>query len=300
MAVLSGVFAQVLADRIPTFILQVSGIPVISLGGYTAPFDAALCFCVIGALLLRSWDDDLAKTKSPRSSFASSNEATISNPAKPRVLLCGLVVFGIECTMYIFIFHWTDALKEEDCHFTYHGYVFASFMMCCMIGSSIFSLASCSAERLLLVTVAVIILAWMGVVGARHFVAEWRTAMTFAAFLLFEAGLGIYFPAMSTVKSIVVPEGARSFVYSAYRAPMNLVVAIVLSLDLPFAPASIGSAALAVLAGSAAAALSCFHLAPSDSRVVSSSLMIPRPSESGSILFDGSQVHLEISPSFHK
>merc|ERR1719456_1813532 len=48
------------------------------------------------------------------------------------------------------------------------------------------------------------------------------------AFLLFEACVGIYFPAISTLKSDVVPEAHRSTVYNLFRAPMNMIVVAVL------------------------------------------------------------------------
>mmetsp|Transcript_63312 Transcript_63312/g.119916 ORF Transcript_63312/g.119916 Transcript_63312/m.119916 type:complete len:484 (+) Transcript_63312:42-1493(+) len=298
VAVLAGVLAQVLADHTPEFRIDVPGHPSIQLGGYTAPFDAALLCCLLGAFLVWLWDDHLGKG-APKSSAISKEQSPFSNSgevaisfrsalARPGVLLCGAILFGVESTMNVFIFHWTDALKEDDRPFTHHGFVFASFMMCSMIGSTIYSLVPYSAERLLLATSIILTLIWVIISSARHIVAEFRTPLIFASFLLLEACFGTYFPVMSTLKSIIVPEGSRSFVYSAYRAPMNLVVTILLFLDLPFAPASVGSVVLAVVAGSAAAALTRVRFKSADFSAAGSN----------STFLDSSDVQVELEPSF--
>lgn len=43
--------------------------------------------------------------------------------------------------MYIFVFMWTPTLDQFVTHYS-HGIVFACFMVCVMIGSSIFKIAS--------------------------------------------------------------------------------------------------------------------------------------------------------------
>lgn len=265
VAVLVGVLAQALADHTPALRLDVPNLPSIQLGGYTAPCDAALLCCLAGAFLVRLWGDDLAKGPLPSSAtskelslFSNSSEVVVclrSALTRPGVLLCGTILVGVESTMNIFVFYWTDALKEDERPFTQHGLVFASFMMCSMIGSSIYSLISHNPERLMLAAVVMLTFTWVSIFSARQLAPAWHTPLMFASFLLLEACFGTYFPVMSSLKSMIVPEASRSFVYTAYRAPMNLVVTIVLFLDLPFAPASLGSVALAAVAGCAALAL---------------------------------------------
>merc|ERR1719359_2828 len=48
------------------------------------------------------------------------------------------------------------------------------------------------------------------------------------AFVIFEMCVGIYFPAICTLKSEAVPESHRATVYNLFRAPMNLIVVTVL------------------------------------------------------------------------
>merc|ERR1712072_1546586 len=53
----------------------------------------------------------------------------------------------------------------------------------------------------------------------------------FVAFLLFEGSVGIYWPAQGTLKSKIVPEDARSTIYSIFRLPLNAIVLGVLLTD---------------------------------------------------------------------
>merc|ERR1740130_1976945 len=46
----------------------------------------------------------------------------------------------------------------------------------------------------------------------------------FAAFLLFEFSVGLYFPSVGVLKSDIVPENVRATMYNIYRIPLNAVV----------------------------------------------------------------------------
>ena len=52
--------------------------------------------------------------------------------------------------------------------------------------------------------------------------------LIFSSFLLFEASVGGYFPAFSTIKGDLVPEHIRTTMYTIFRVPLNaFVVAVV-------------------------------------------------------------------------
>jgi len=72
-------------------------------------------------------------------------------------------------------------------------------------------------------------------VAAMYLGRSASAAITFLSFLGFEACVGAYFPAVSTVKSQVVPEEARAGVYNVYRVPLNLFVVMVLLTDMSLA-----------------------------------------------------------------
>merc|ERR1712184_176122 len=45
----------------------------------------------------------------------------------------------------------------------------------------------------------------------------------YAAFLILEVAIGMYFPAMSYLKSQIIPEGHRANVMNWFRVPMNVI-----------------------------------------------------------------------------
>ncbi len=50
-----------------------------------------------------------------------------------------------------------------------------------------------------------------------------RVGIVYAAFLVLETAIGMYFPAMSFAKSQVIPESHRANVMNWFRVPMNVV-----------------------------------------------------------------------------
>ncbi|PIO66889.1 hypothetical protein TELCIR_11383 [Teladorsagia circumcincta] len=58
------------------------------------------------------------------------------------VLCLGLVQSLFEGSMYTFVLEWTPALSQATFAPIPHGYIFASFMVATMMGSSIFKLLS--------------------------------------------------------------------------------------------------------------------------------------------------------------
>ena len=97
-----------------------------------------------------------------------------------------------------------------------------------MIGSPIFSVLidSMQVERLgshtfLVATISFALMALS--------ISEIKTCM---AFLLFELTVGIYFPTMGTMKSMIVPENERAAIYNLNLVPLNFIVLFSLLTDL--------------------------------------------------------------------
>lgn len=57
-------------------------------------------------------------------------------------------------------------------------------------------------------------------------------SLIFGGFLCFEFCVGLYFPAISTLKSTVVPEASRAAIYNLFRVPLNVIVLGVLLSDI--------------------------------------------------------------------
>ena len=121
---------------------------------------------------------------------------------------------------------WTPALTDrEELPF---GQIFATFMVCCMGGSSIYSIFcdKVKGEKLGVIVFAVAALA-MAVI-----VAFPGTTMKFIGMNVFEATVGMYFPIMGTLKGAIVPESKRAGIYNLFRIPLNFIVLFSLLTDL--------------------------------------------------------------------
>ena len=234
IAILAGLAANKAAsynDMNPFF----TGVDVY-MGGYLNPFDMALVALVIaGILTATTWDENYGEVKGEEVStkankkwhdaFTSALYTTIHNK---QILYAGLICSLFEGSMYIFVFMWTPAMKaltDGDLPF---GLIFATFMVCCMAGSSIFSVLINTIKVEMLgvycFCIATTAFALMAFSTSEN--------STFLAFLLFEMTVGIYFPTMGTMKSVIVPESKRAAIYNLYRIPLNCIVLFSLLTDL--------------------------------------------------------------------
>ena len=127
------------------------------IGGYLGPFDVslfALIFC--GLLASALWEENYGETsadnddnqKAKSSASGALKKAYYATISSPDILSCGIISSLFEGSMYIFVFMWTPALtalaKEElgdEFEGLPFGVIFSTFMVCCMAGSSIFSIA---------------------------------------------------------------------------------------------------------------------------------------------------------------
>merc|ERR1719312_1823964 len=60
-------------------------------------------------------------------------------------------------------------------------------------------------------------------ITARPDASPMDTVISFIAFLLLEVGIGMYFPAISYLRSQVIPESHRANVMNWFRVPMNIM-----------------------------------------------------------------------------
>jgi len=143
------------------------------------------------------------------------------------VALVGVVVALFESSMFVFVSEWFRCITR----FSFQpkiGLLFSMFMMACLCGASTATLLGDAMRPLRRVALAMS-------VGLVCFGAA-ATAMTlppnsllgaisvFAAFLAYEAGVGLYFPSTGMLKAEVVPEEIRGTVYNLYRLPLNIIV----------------------------------------------------------------------------
>jgi MFS family permease len=219
-----------------TFYLQISGNSVVAIlsgvvagyvyqisGAMTAPFDTAIVLLVIGgAIIWLLWSENYGNANSVWSQSFVKAYQLITTDFK--VLSLGIAQSFFESAMYIFVFMWTPTLDEYYQNLN-HGLIFACFMVACMIGGSIFKLASVyyAKEQIML---------FMFMVSATGLVIPVLFQdgfLNLLSFLIFEITVGIFWPVISTLKGIYIAEDVRSTVMNYFRIPTNFFVIVVLN-----------------------------------------------------------------------
>jgi len=156
-----------------------------------------------------------------------------------RIAALGLAQSCFEGAMYTFVFMWTPALKsvaetqaEQDgvilaeSTSDYLGLIFAVYMICVMIGSSVFKIFAVKKEVIYQMPLIL------------HGVAFCSTALTsvllpqkdivYIMFLIFESSVGVFYPSYGVIKSENIPEDIRSAVMNIFRIPLNAFVVLLL------------------------------------------------------------------------
>ncbi|CAF0723240.1 unnamed protein product [Didymodactylos carnosus] len=222
IAIISGIIAQLAAN---TF-------------GYVAPFDSAIIsFIAMCVLLVTTWSENHGDANAPLTqSFISAWHAVKSDR---KIFLLGAVQALFEASMYVFVLEWTPALTQalnKPVNLTDsknppipHGYVFASYMVAMMMGSNSFKILCNYTMPESFMRYIVIISACC--ISVPVLMPTGQLIM-FIAFLIFEFCIGVFWPAMATMRSKYVPEEARATVMNYFRIPLNLIVVVLLLKDL--------------------------------------------------------------------
>ncbi|XP_024538562.1 molybdate-anion transporter isoform X1 [Selaginella moellendorffii] len=224
--------------------------------GPVAPFDAASCVLAIGmAVIMFTWAEnygDPTESKTLLTQFKVAGSAIASDE---KIALLGAIQSLFEGSMYTFVFLWTPALSPNDQEIP-HGFIFATFMLASMFGSSLTSklmargrvegymqivfLVSAAALFLpVLVGVSVYMYAPVDVTDTvDQFMTESAGEATdsistsgriqMLGFCVFEACVGIFWPSIMKMRSQYIPEESRSTIMNFFRIPLNIFVCVVL------------------------------------------------------------------------
>jgi len=209
--------------------------------GPVVPFDAALIVLAVGGgIVSYTWTENYGDATSNASLGAQMSNAMNTITTDKKVFLLGAMQALFEGSMYTFVFLWTPALSPngEDIP---HGFIFASFMLACMLGSSI--AAKLMTKQVLpiekymqyvfaLSAVALMIPVWFhgatGVTKAEGGGISFDGKIQLMGFLLFEICVGIFWPSIMSMRSKYIPEECRSTIMNIFRIPLNIFVCIVL------------------------------------------------------------------------
>lgn len=152
-----------------------------------------------------------------------------------RIAALGMAQSCFEGAMYTFVFMWTPALKPKDGTIAvegeetvsdYLGFIFAVFMVCVMVGSSVFKIFSQKPKALYKIPLYLHAAAFFSMAGVTLFLEN--KTIVYMCFLVFEASVGVFWPAYGTIKSEKIPEDIRSAVMNIFRIPLNAFVVLLL------------------------------------------------------------------------
>jgi multisubunit Na+/H+ antiporter MnhC subunit len=208
-------------------------------GGFLNPFYFSLIALIVcGLLAATTWEENYGGSDSSAEDDSRESTSRFYDGLKNAftttirstdVCLCGIISSLFEGSMYIFVFMWTPALTSKaDTVELPFGLIFSTFMVCCMAGSSMFSIQieKVKTEQLAVAVFAVASSA-MALIALSNSIT-----LKFIAMNIFEMTVGMYFPIMGTMKGNIVPESKRAAIYNLYRIPLNFIVLFSLLTDL--------------------------------------------------------------------
>ncbi|KAL1813696.1 hypothetical protein DCAR_0626062 [Daucus carota subsp. sativus] len=227
VAIISGLFGNMLVDSLNL--------------GPVAPFDAAACFLAIGmAIIMSSWSENYGDPSESKDLLTQFKGAAVAIASDEKIALLGAIQSLFEGSMYTFVFLWTPALSPNDEDIP-HGFIFATFMMASMLGSSFASRLMArssikvegymqivfvvSAASLLLPILTSLLVSPSNVKGGG---IKFAGCLQLLGFCTFEACVGIFWPSIMKMRSQYIPEEARSTIMNFFRIPLNIFVCIVL------------------------------------------------------------------------
>ncbi|XP_074291757.1 uncharacterized protein LOC141618551 [Silene latifolia] len=227
IAIISGLAGNVLVD---TFAL-----------GPVAPFDAAACILAIGmAVIMSSWTENYGDPSENKNLLAQFKGAAVAIASDEKIALLGAIQSLFEGSMYTFVFLWTPALSPNDEEIP-HGFIFATFMLASMLGSSIASRllarSSLKAESYMQVVFSVSAVSLLLPIVTNFLVEpskirgggiSFSGSVQLLGFCAFEACVGIFWPSIMKMRSQYIPEEARSTIMNFFRIPLNIFVCVVL------------------------------------------------------------------------
>jgi MFS family permease len=206
--------------------------------GFVAPFVLALFpLTIVGMLVYFTWTENYGNQQLNVYSTLLQGFEFIKNDSK--IVALGIAQSCFEGAMYTFIFMWTPALKsaEEnqikgindiDLESTsqYLGLIFAVFMICFMIGSTIFKLININNDYLYKIPLLLHFVSFFAMGIVTIFLNN--KFIVYSMFLIFETMVGLFYPSYGVIKSERIPENIRSSVMNMFRMPLNAFVVVLL------------------------------------------------------------------------
>lgn len=176
--------------------------------GVTAPVAACAPFLLICTRLVYQWPEHPFEPK-------VHSDSQPMSAMSGAVLRVGALQSLFEGPMHIFFFLWTPLLNEAS-HTVPQGCIFVIFMLGMWLGGVSHSQERFRPPLAVIFTVAAVCLM------VPTFLSNFSPR--FAAFIVFEASCGCYFPSISTLRSRLFSERTRATTIALFRIPLCLSV----------------------------------------------------------------------------
>jgi len=209
--------------------MAVEVIPHTSHNKFASAFDVAVVALLAASLVAATrWGERFGDQMNTASESLLRSCRTI-HASRPLVAL-GLVNSFYEAALYVFVFLWTPALERRsrlgDGGQMGHGLVFSVFMLSKMAGSQAFHALS---AHLSPSGCLQLVFGGSALALALPLFSD-SYERTLLAFCLFEALLGIYWPAIALIRCGSISDAQRSSTMAVFRVLLNLLVITVLPL----------------------------------------------------------------------
>ncbi|KAL0299714.1 UNVERIFIED_CONTAM: hypothetical protein Sradi_6631200 [Sesamum radiatum] len=195
---------------------------------------------VVAGLELSKSNKDRINTSSAFNSFKNNYLLVYSLMMDEKIALLGAIQSLFEGSMYTFVFLWTPALSPNDEDIP-HGFIFATFMLASMLGSSIaarlLARNAVKVESYMQIVFVISSASLLLPILTNFFVPppvvkgggiSFAGCLQLLGFCAFEACVGIFWPSIMKMRSQYIPEEARSTIMNFFRIPLNIFVCIVL------------------------------------------------------------------------
>eukprot|EP00058_Branchiostoma_floridae_P028172 XP_002613663.1 hypothetical protein BRAFLDRAFT_251617 [Branchiostoma floridae] len=204
VAISAGIVAQVFADRF----------------GFVAPFDvSAVLLIVMCIIAVFTWTENYGDSSVNLGRSLINAMKAIRKGTK--ILCLGLIQSLFEGAMYTFVLE-IPKWNYESSHLRSGCFL---PQVAVMIGSSLFKiLCKFSTPESFMRPVFFIAALSLSV----PIFMPGQQAPIFLGFLTFEVCVGMFWPALSTLKGKYVPEETRATVYNCFRIPLNMIVISIL------------------------------------------------------------------------
>ncbi|KYQ90310.1 hypothetical protein DLAC_08912 [Tieghemostelium lacteum] len=208
--------------------------------GYVSPFMwSALLLILVSVIVYYTWNENYIDSSQRSSLLDGYKESFNFLKNDEKTILLGLIQTLFEASMYIFVFMWTPSLIESlqaidptssnIISSLPFGLIFASFMVCVMIGSSIFNIITSKSKD---IQSHKSILLSLLIVSSLCFLMPSLSnnpLVLYSSFIIFEVCCGLYYPCVGTLRGPFIPESYRATIMNYFRVPLNLLVVLILT-----------------------------------------------------------------------